>query len=71
MKSLLPGEAITPEVQAQWDQEYQMIARGGGAGAPAMELPALSLTPEAIQTLAEEEGITVEEAEAILFGASP
>lgn len=74
----LYGDTPTPDQIAGWKSEFDALeaqtpGRTGTAGMTgAPEAPeVLTLTPEAVQQLAEEEGISVEEAEAILFGVSP
>lgn len=75
MKTLLPGDEITPELQAQWDREYQTLAGAGGAApAPAPGVAGTATLPQVgaadvtavRQQLMDDYGYTEEEADAIL-----
>lgn len=69
------NESVTPELLQQWKSEFETLegsrpsggaspvapTASGASGAPTMQLPG-GLTPERIQAIADEEGITFEEA---------
>jgi len=64
MKTLLPGDVITPEIRQQWDNEYAELTRGS-AGVP---MPTPGNDPAAALQALIADGYSLEDAQALIDG---